>query len=95
MPDTEPDESEEPEEKGEPEEKEGPEKKGRPEEKRWKKSGGTTLSRERWFEVLNKHDPLEQYAKKRKQKKSSEGKREESGKERREEPGEGTSGKIR
>ena len=58
----------------------------------------TTLSQEEWFEELNKCDPLEQYARKRQQQKSSEKeqeksgeeKQEESSEERREEPQEGT-----
>jgi len=30
---------------------------------------GTTLSVEEWIELMNKHDPLEQYVKKRKKEK--------------------------
>ncbi|MCS3829521.1 hypothetical protein GGP91_001598 [Salinibacter ruber] len=29
---------------------------------------GTTLTVEQWIELMNKHDPLEQYAKKRREK---------------------------
>ena len=50
----------------------------------------TTLSREKWFEELNKCDRLHQYAKKRKQEKSGGEKREKSGEERQKEPKEGT-----
>ncbi|MCS3952023.1 hypothetical protein [Salinibacter ruber] len=35
------------------------------EEKR-EETSGATLSVEEWIELMNKHDPLEQYAKKRK-----------------------------
>jgi hypothetical protein len=66
----------------EPDENEEPDEKGR------KKSSGTTLTLEEWFEELNKCDRLHQYAKKRKQEKSGEEKREENGKERREESSE-------
>ncbi|MCS3859476.1 hypothetical protein [Salinibacter ruber] len=33
---------------------------------------GATLSVEEWIELMNKHDPLEQYAKKRKEKRREE-----------------------
>ena len=36
------------------------------EKKRKEPKEGTTLSTEKWIETLSKHDPLEQYAKKRK-----------------------------
>ncbi|MCS4031912.1 hypothetical protein GGQ02_000271 [Salinibacter ruber] len=32
------------------------------------KPDGTTLTVEQWIELMNKHDPLEQYAKKRREK---------------------------
>jgi hypothetical protein len=59
----------------EPDENEEPDEKGR------KKSSGTTLTLEEWFEELNKCDRLHQYAKKRR------GKGDE---EKRKEPKEGT-----
>ena len=34
---------------------------------------GTTLTVEEWIELMNKHDPLEQYAKKRKKEKDETG----------------------
>ncbi len=34
---------------------------------------GTTLTIEEWIELMNKHDPLEQYAKKRKKEKDETG----------------------
>lgn len=42
-----------------------------PDQKRSQKreeSKGTTLTVEEWIELMNKHDPLEQYAKKRREK---------------------------
>jgi hypothetical protein len=41
------------------------------EEKR-KEPNGTTLTVEEWIELMNKHDPLEQYAKKRKKERREE-----------------------
>jgi len=45
------------------------------EEKREEPSGAT-LSVEEWIELMNKHDPLEQYAKKRKKEKRKKGRQE-------------------
>ncbi|MCS3648825.1 hypothetical protein GGQ08_000119 [Salinibacter ruber] len=40
----------------------------KPEEKNREEPNGTTLTVEEWIELMNKHDPLEQYAKKRREK---------------------------
>ncbi len=37
-----------------------------------KEPNGTTLTVEEWIELMNKHDPLEQYAKKRREKSGDE-----------------------
>jgi hypothetical protein len=44
-----------------------PDKSEEPEEKGSKEPNGTTLSRERWIETLNKHDSFDQYAKRRRE----------------------------
>jgi hypothetical protein len=58
-----------------------PDENEEPDEKDRKKPNGTTLTLEEWFEELNSCDRLHKYAKKRKQEKSGEEKREGSGDE--------------